>query len=359
MGGRLAGQIAPLVTALALGLSLAAPAQAKNDPLSSGTIKLVLDKRFAFFLEKDAIKLGVANGAKRKGRAFVLAVMGGSADPVVGKGEIEAQGALVFQGSGKKVPLRDITVKTTHAPLVAKVGGSQLKLATSSKLADARSGFGMKFSASGLALSAKVATRLNKKLRPKVPFAAGQPVGSVIATPQPKVATVLESGRATLLFDPAFLAKLESRFVSLNPIFPAEHQGATFSFPIALGGQLSPTGTEGTLRTGGEVELLQLGAGQVFWKEPWLDLGARIDSAEVDVEPTPAFPGKLGRIGAFDLTGGTLASDPKTRTISLSAGSLVLEAQTAKTLNEAFNEGKELFKAGELAGSVSFSSQAQ
>jgi len=46
--------------------------------------------------------------------------------------------------------LRDITVKTTHAPLVAKVGGSQLKLATSSKLADARSGFGMKFSASRL-----------------------------------------------------------------------------------------------------------------------------------------------------------------------------------------------------------------
>ena len=170
---------------------------------------------------------------------------------------------------------------------------------------------------------------------------------------------MLESGRATLVFDPAFVAKLESRFVSLNPIFPAEHQGATFTFPIALGGLLSPVGTEGTLRTGGEVELLQLGARQVFWKEPWLDLGAKVDSAEVDVDPTPAFPGKLGRIGIFDLSGGAFASDPKARTISLSGGSLLLEAQTAKTLNEVFDEGKGLFNAGELAGTVSFSAQAQ
>jgi len=100
----LAGQIALLVTALALGLSLAAPAQAKNDPLGSGTVKLVLDKRFAFFLEKDAIKLSAANGAKRKGRAFVLAVMGGSADPVVGKGEIEAKAHSSFRATARRCP---------------------------------------------------------------------------------------------------------------------------------------------------------------------------------------------------------------------------------------------------------------
>jgi hypothetical protein len=350
-----------LVAAWALLYVLAgAPAaQAKNDPVGSGTAKLVLDKRFASFLEKDGVKLSAAGGAQRKGGTFVLPVIGGSVDPVAGKGEIEGEGSLVFQNSHKKVPLRDITVKTKHSPLVAKVGGSQLKVATSSKLADARSGFGMKFSASGLALTAKVATRLNKKLRPKVLFAAGQPLGSLVTTPQPKLATVLETGRATLTFAPPFLAKVESRFVSLNPIFPAEHQGPTFTFPIALGGQLAPTGAEGTLRTGGAVELLQLGAGQVFWKELWLDIGARVDSAEVDVEPTPAFPGKLGRIGVFDLSGGVISSDPHARTIALSGGSLLLEAQTAKTLNEAFAEGKELFKAGEAVASVAFTAQAQ
>ncbi len=345
--------------ALACALVSVPLAHATNDPLGSGSAKLVLDKRFASFLKHDGVTLSATQGAKRKGSAFVLAVIGGSVDPVAGKGEVQAEGSLVFQSSRKKVPLRNIVVKTKHSPLVAKVGGSQLKIATSSKLADKRSGFGIEFTAKELKLTAKVATRLNKKLRPEVPFTEGQPLGSLVTNPQPKLATVLESGRATLAFDPAFLAKLESRFVSLNPIFPAEHQGGTFSFPITLGGQIAPDGSEGTLRTGGAVELLQLGAGQVFWKELWLDLGAKVDSAEVDVEPTPAFPGKLGRIGVFDLVGGTLASDPKSRAVSLSGGSLVLEAQTAKTLNEAFEAGKELFKAGEVAGAVSFSALAQ
>lgn len=253
-----------VATAL-LGVLLTAPAaHAANDPLGSGTAKLVLDKGFAAFLKRDGVTLSATQGAKRKGNAFVLPVIGGSLDPVAGKGEIDAEGSLVFESSRKKVPLRNIAVKTKHSPLVAKVGGSQLKVATSAKLADERSGFGIQFSAKALKLSGKVATRLNKKLRPAVPFTEGQPLGSLIATPQPKLATVLDTGRATLVFDPAFLAKLESRFVSLNPIFPAEHAGGTFTFPISLGGQIAPDGTEGTLRSGGAIELLQLGAGQVF-----------------------------------------------------------------------------------------------
>jgi hypothetical protein len=122
---------------------------------------------------------------------------------------------------------------------------------------------------------------------------------------------------------------------------------------------VAPTGTEGTLRTGGAVELLQLGGGQVFWQELWLDLGAKLDTAEVDIEPTPTFPGKIGRVGVFGLTGGSIASDPKARSVSLSGGTLVLDAGAAKTLNDAFNEGKELFRAGDVAGSVSFSALVQ
>ncbi len=348
-----------VATALSLLLAFAPLAHATNDPLGSGTTKLSLDKGFAAFLKRDGITLSASQGAKRKGGTFTLPVIGGSLDPVAGKGEIDADGQLVFASSRKKVLLRSIVVKTKHSPLVAKVGGGQLKIATSSALSSKRDGFGSSFQAKALKLSAKVATRLNKKLRPKVPFTAGQPLGSIIATSQPKLATVLDTGRATLAFDPAFLAKLESRFVSLNPIFPAEHAGPTFSFPIALGGQIAPNGSEGALRTGGSVELLQLGAGQVFWKELWMDMGAKVDSAEVDVEPTPAFSGKLGRIGVFDLSGGAISSDPKPRTVTLSGGSLVLEAQTAKTLNEAFDEGKELFKAGEVVGALGFAAVVQ
>jgi hypothetical protein len=353
------GAVLPIATTLACLLLGAAPAQAANDPLGSGQTRLVLDKRFASFLKKDAVTLTAKAGATKKGTTYLLPVVGGSFDTAAGKGQIEQGGSLVFQSSRKEVPLRGITVKTKHSPLIAKVGGGQLKIATAAKLAARRAGFGSEFSAKGLKLTAKVATRLNKKLRPKVPFAEGQPVGTLVSNAQPQLATVLDRGRATVTFVPPFVAKLESHFVSLNPIFPAEHQGSTFTFPIALGGLIAPDGSAGTLRTAGSVELLQLGAGQVFWKELWLDLGARSDSAEVDVEPTPSFPGKLGRIGVFGLSGGVISSDPRARTLTLTGGSLLLEAQTAATLNEAFAEKKEVFKAGEAAASLTFTAQAQ
>lgn len=346
------------LTALAL-LVIAPAAQAAYDPLGSGTTKLTLDQRFVSFLKADGIELSASAGAKRKGAAITLPVSGGNMDPAIGQGEIDQEGTLVFQNQRKRVPWRDLVVKTKHSPLTAKVGGSQLKLATSSKLSSKREGFGTSFSAKALKLTAKVATRLNKKLRPKIPFAAGQPFGALTSNAQPRLVTILEQGKATLVFDPAFLAKMNGLFVSVNPIFPAEHVGPTFSFPIVPGGQLAPDGSEGTLRTGGSVEFLQLHAGQVFWHEFWLDLGARSDSAEVDIEPTPAFPGKLGRVGVLTLGAAAVSSDPNARTISISGAPMTLQASAAANLNQAFAPGKEPFKAGEAVGALSFSAQGQ
>jgi hypothetical protein len=349
---------ATTLTALAL-LAIVPAAQATYDPLGSGTTKLTLDKRFVSFLKADGIVLTASAGAKGKGKSFTLPVVEGNMDPTIGQGEIDQEGTLTFQNDRKRVPLRNIVLKTKHSPLISKVGGSQLKIATSSKLSSKREGFGTSFSAKALKLTAKVATRLNKKLRPEIPFVQGQPLGIVSSNAQPRLVTILEQGKATLVFDSAFVAKMDGLFVSVNPIFPAEHAGGTFTFPIIPGGQLAPNGSEGTLRTGGAVEFLQLGAGQVFWHEFWLDLGVRSDTAEVDIEPTPAFPGKLGRIGVLDLGATTVSSDPNARTISVSGAPLTLQAQTAKTLNEAFAPGKEPFKVGETAGALSFTAQGQ
>jgi hypothetical protein len=328
-------------------------AQATYDPIGTGQTTIALDKRFASFLAKDGIELSAKAGPRRQGKKLLLPVNGGNLDPTQGAGEIDAAGTLLFQAAHKKVPLRQIRARTKHDTLLAKVGGSQLKIATSAKRSTRRAGFGTKYTAKALKLTAKAATRLNKKLRPKVPFKAGQPLGNLIANAQPSLATILPQGRASISLDPSFQAKLDSLFVSLNPIFPAEHPGA-FTFPLILNGQLAPDGSAGTLRTGGSLEFLQLGAGQVFQDELWLDLGARSDSAEVDVEPTPAFPGKLGRVGAYDLGPSALiSSDPSTRTITVS-GPLTLTDSTAKTFDEAFAEGRPAFAAGESFGTLSF-----
>lgn len=340
-------------------LALASTAHAVYDPVGSGTTRLTLDRGFVSFLKKDEIKLLPAAGAVKRGPSFLLPVVEGNLDTTIGKGEIDQGGTLVFQGARKKVPLKKIVIRTKPTPLIAKVGGSQLKVATSRKLSSKREGFGTGFSARQLKLTSKVATRLNKKLRPRIPFQEGQLLGTVSAKAQPRLTTILPQGKATLVFDAAFVTKMDKHFVSINPIFPAEHQKAVFSLPIVGGGALAPDGSEGELRTGGEIEFLQLGAGQVFWHEQWLEIAEGVDGAEVDVEPTPAFPGKLGRLGVLQAAPFQVSSNPSLRTISASNVQLALTAQTAQTFNEAFAEGKEDFKAGEVAGVLSFTAQGQ
>jgi hypothetical protein len=344
----------PALICLALCLAAPAAAQAKNDPLGSGQTTLTLDKSFTSYLAKNGLKLKAKQGAKRQGSKVSMAVVGGTMDLAQGAGTIAQQGALVFEGKKGKVPLRDITLKTKRTPLIAKVGGSQLKVAQAKRISSKRAGFGSTFTATGLALTAKAATRLNKKLRPEAPFTQGQLIGSLASTPQPALITIEDQGRATLAFDPAFAAKLDSRFVSLNSVFPAEHQGPTFTFPIAAGGALAPDGSEGTLRSAGEVEALQLHGAQLFWREPWLDLGARQASAEIELAPSPPYPGKIARTAIFDIAPTPVGSEPKSRTISVSGAQLSLNATGAQELNEAFGEGKALFAVGEVVGSVSF-----
>jgi hypothetical protein len=352
---RRAAALLPLLVLLA-----AAPAAgAAYDPVGGGVTRLVLDKRFAGFLARAGVRLTAKAGAAKQGRALVFPVSGGNLDPTLGQGEVEQEGSIVFSSPRRRLMVRKLVVKTTRAPLVAKVGGSQLKVATSTATGSRRRGFGTVFSARELKLTAKVATRLNKKLQPRQQFVAGQLIGTVTTAAQPLVTSVVPTGRATIVFDAAFVAKLDQHFVSLNPIFPAEHVGPTFTLPIIANGELAPDASQGTLRTGGEIEFLQLGAGQVFWHELWFDLGLGGTVAEVDVEPTPAFPGKLGQVPVLAFGAGTVGSDPGARTIALGGASLTMPAETAATFNQAFAEGRSDFGAGELVGSVSFTAQAQ
>jgi hypothetical protein len=343
-----------------LSLCVAASAQAAYDPIGGGTTKLTLDPSFLSFLKKEGVVLKAKAPAKRQGKTILLPVSGGKEDPTASKGEVEHEGQIVFQKGKRKVPLRDIELKAKKTPLFAKVGGSQLKVASTKKLLSKREGFGQGFKAQGLELTAKVATRLNKKLRTGKAFAEGQVIGAVSSKTQPQRVAILEQGQGTITPDPGILAKFRSLFVSLNPIAPAELQpGPVLKFPIAAGGQIAPDASEGTLRFGGAIELLQLGAGQIFHKEYWLDLGAKSATAEVDIEPTPAFPGKLGRIGAFDIGSGSVVSNPKTRTITVSGAPLTLTAATAQQFNEAFAEGKATFAAGEVFGTIGFEAVGQ
>jgi hypothetical protein len=355
-----------LTAALALtGLALFTPAPAAHadyDPLGSGQTKLTLDKSFLKLMAQNAVKLSAVAPAKLKGATVSFPVTGGKFDPTDAKGTIEHGGALRLASKAGSIPLRALQLKTTQkrSPFSAKAGGGQLKIASAQGLEVSRVGFGEKVRVGKLTLSAKLATRLAKKLRLRGILKEGLPFASSITRTNPETITVLGKGRVSLTLDPALSAKLDSLFVAVNPIFPAEHPG-----PFTLqtfDGTIAPDGSSGTIETQGALEFLQLGGGQVFWKEPGLDLAAKSFSAEVEVLPSPPYAGKVGRVGVAALLGGSVAADPKARTVTVANAALSLDAATAALFNEVFAkpQGREgVFVAGEALGSVSFVAEGE
>ncbi|MGC1166345.1 MAG: hypothetical protein WA862_09560 [Solirubrobacterales bacterium] len=354
-----------LGTFLALGCLLLAPmAQAEYDPLGSGATKLTLDRSFRGLLKENGVKLAATPPAKLSGGTVSFPVSGGKFDPTAAKGMVEHEGALVFKAGKRSIPIKALQLKTTQkrSPLSAKVGGSQLKLATAKRLVVSRAGFGDKVKVTSLSLSSKLATRLGKKLRLRGILKEGLPLGRTLTKAQPQTIAVLGEGKASFSFAPGIEAKLSSLFVAVNPIFPAEHIGPVFTLPI-FGGTISPEATLGTLETSGSLEFLQLGGGQAFWAEDWLDFATRTASPEVTLQPSPPYAGKLGRtpVATFAFAAPAVA-DAKARTVTVTGAGLALGAATAATFNELFAkpQGKDgVFVAGEALGTISFTAQGQ
>jgi hypothetical protein len=348
-----------LALALLALLAVVPAAQATYNPISSGATKLTLAKPFLSLLAANKVKLTGKEGATLKAGVASFPVSGGKFDPTTSNGFIEHAGALFFQAGAQKVLLTSLQLKTTqkHAPFSAKFGGGQLKVASAAKLSVAREGFADKVKVSTLKLSSKVATRLDKKLRLKGVFKAGQPIGSTITKANPQTVAVAESGKASFSFDPGTAAKLQSLFVAVNPIFPAEHPGP-FTLPIFTG-TISPNASEGTIQTLGSIELVQIGGGQVFLREAWAELSVGAYAPELELDPSPPYPGKQGRapVGSLSLAGAAVTSDPAARTIGVTNASVTMGANLAAAFNEAFAKplGKgSVFAAGDPLGTLSF-----
>lgn len=347
---------------------LAAPASAGAvyDPVGGGSTTIKLDPDFSALLAKNGVKLFGRGGAQVRGSKVTFPVSGGSLDPVDDRGTVEHSGSLVFVAGPRKLPLRGLILRPaqSRSPLSAKFGGGKLKLAASARFSARRSGFGVRADVSAMRLSAKVAIRLGKKLRLRDVFQEGQALGSAATEAQPASVAILPTGRASLTPDPAFAAKLDQLFVSLNPIAPAERApGPVFTLPIAGGGSMAPDASSGTLKLGGALEFLQLGAGQIFWAEPVFDLGADLGAAEVDLQPSPPYPGKRGLIAILAATPpAAVSQEPKPRRISVAGMALLLNAETAAAFNEAFGkpQGREdAFHSGETFGALSLTAQTQ
>jgi hypothetical protein len=334
-----------------LTLTVAAPARGVYDPLASGSTVLKFDKNFLRLLQAHEVEISIREGAGFQGGALRFPVSGGRFDPTTRKGTVEHEGAVVFRRRNRTLSLKGLQLKTTRrsSPLVAKLGGGQLKLGPAQRLKVVRRGFGEKITVISMRLTAKFATRLSKRLQLRGVFEEGMPVGSAVTRANPVTISVLPKGAAQLGLDPAMAAKLDELHVAVNPIFPAERPGI-FTLPISSG-KLALDFSSDYLQLAGALEMLQLGGGQVFWREPVLDFGG----------------GTLGQkegeaVAALDLITGTAAVDPERRTLAMTNATLNLIEPTAAVFNQAFAEpqGKQaIFSAGEAFGRISFLAEAQ
>ena len=350
--------------ALALVLS-ATTANAAYDPIASGTTEITFAKPFLASLKANGVKLTGKGGTTFKAGVATFPVSGGKLEPVRVLGSVEHEGSLVFAAAGHLLPLKSLTLKTTRrsSPLAAKFGGGQLKLAASSRLTSTRSGFGVASKVTQIRLSAKVATRLDKKLGlGRGVFVEGQLLGSSLTDAQPETVTIKEEGSsAALALAPEFASKLSSLFVAVNPIFPAEHLGAPFTLRVA-GGQIAPDASSGTLETSGSLELIQQDGGQAFFRELAPELGLGNTRSEYQFIPSPTVPGPVVIGPLLGLGAGTVVGEPKARTITVTYAPLPLTAGAAQALNETFAtpQGKSnVFQTGETLGALSFTVQAQ
>jgi hypothetical protein len=337
-------------------------ARADYDPVAGGATKLKLDPSFLRAMRAQGVKLRAVAPVRLQGAVATFPAVSGKFDPVNGRGTVEHEGAILFSAGSRQIPLKALKLRTSqkHAPFLAKIGGGQFKIGTTKSVSLRRRGFDEQIRVARLSLTAKAATRLGKKLRRDV-FRPGLTFGSTVTEVAPATVTLLPRGSASLELAPAFSEKLQSLFVAVNPVFPAEHAGAAFTLPI-FGGDMSLDAAAGKVTTLGSVEFIQLAERQVFWNEPGLDLSGHVLNSALDVEPSPPFRGKVesAPIGPTALVSPTVPS-PTARTVTVKQ-SLSMDAGTAANFEEAFAkpQGKAgVFVAGETIGTLDFVASGQ
>lgn len=340
--------LSALVAAIAL-LVLAANASAARDPIASGTTDLHMKKGFLRKVNNLGVTVRAIGVGTQTGNKLGFPVDGGKLDPTDVRGFVESRGGFKFELGKRGVPVTRMTVNTANLMVFATVAKAHMQVGSLIPVTSAREGFGSNFKSIKLALSAKAVRRISNRLGLKGSkrLNPGRVLSNLYTAAQPETVTLLKKGDATFQADPTALAKLEAKGVKvpegLAPLAPATKSGAaTFALPIA-GGNLAPDVSKGTVETSGGVQILKEAkefSPTVRMRKFNLDFGTKSASAELEILPSPPFPGAAGRSSIVDvvLPPNSVAANPVTRQISVQNAEARLQIGAASTLNDVFNQ---------------------
>lgn len=364
-----------IVAILAL-LTFVATAAAARDPIASGSTDLHLKKGFLRKLSNAGVTVTGIQGGQATGSKVGLTVRGGMLDPTSAEGHVEPQGGFKLSLGRRGVPIYGLSVNTVKGSVYATVAKAHMQIGTFAGKLVTREGFGAHFKAGQLVLTEKATRRIsnrlglrqNKRLRP------GRVLSNLYVSAQPRTVNLLAQGNAVLTPSPATLAKFAAKGVKLPsgiaPIAPATAPSpTTLSFPIA-GGVIAPDGSSGTLLTAGAVAVTKKTEAlspQVKLANVEVNFGTKVAAVELEILPTPPFPGGAGRVSLVDLTlpSGSVTTDPGTRRIFITGAEAKLQAVAATTLNSVFNQpapappSSSDFVVGDPFGTFSLIAQAQ
>jgi hypothetical protein len=357
-------------------LAFVPAASAARDPISGGTTDFHLKKGFLKKLTNLGIGLAGVSTGQTSGNKISLPVTEGMFDPTVAQGHITSPGGFQFVKGSRSVAITGVEVNTVNNFVRATIAGAHMQLGTFGTPTASREGFGARIKAGQLTLTQKAATRISNKLGLQGSRRINQRVMSnEFSTTVPSTLTILGQGEATLEGSTATFKKFAEKGVDpttgIKAIAPAKNTKVTnFTFPIA-GGTLATNYTSGQITTTGGVEILKKGktvSPLMKITNIQLEIAQKTATVELEITPTPPFPGQTGRSSIVELVfpANAIQSNPTTRQITIKGAEAKLQTVAAATLNQVFNQGEEKvppasseFAAGELFGTFSMTLQAQ
>jgi hypothetical protein len=341
----------PLLLAFVVGafLVFAASASAARDPIAGGTTDLHMKNGFLKKLGNLGVTVQPVGAGAVSGKKIGLPVRDGMLDPVNVQGFLDTGGGFKLQLGNRGVPVTQLTVNTVKNAVYAQVAKARMQIGTIVPPTSAREGFGANFKAGKFTLNEKATRRISNRLGLKGSkrLNPGRVLSNLYSAAQPETVTVLAQGSATLTGNAATLEKFAAKGVKvpegITPIAPATKPTATtFALPIT-GGTLAPDVSKGTVETAGGVQILK----DTDSLDPTMrlsnvqvDFATKTATVELEILPSPPFPGKAGRTAIVDvvLPSNPVAVNPVTRTISIQNAEARLQASAASTFNDVFNQ---------------------
>lgn len=341
--------LAVAVAAAAL-LALAPSAFATRDPIAGGTTDLHMKKGFLRKLANNQITAQGVGAGTVAGNKIGLSVSGGMLDPTDVQGFLETRGGFKLARGNRGVPITNVTVNNVKLAVFASIAKARMQLGTLLLPTARREGFGANFKSVKLSLTEKAARRISNRLglSPGRRIKGGRTLSNLYAAAQPETVTLLNQGSATLAVSGTALGKFAAKGVKvpegITAIAPATAEAGKTSFQLpVLGGRLAPDASKGVVETAGGVQILKKTASlspEVRLKNINVDFGAKAAAVELEILPSPPFPGAAGRSSIVDVSLGpkSVSANPTAREITIQGAEARLQQGAASTFNDVFNQ---------------------